>query len=48
MTNGVQNITISALGKTEALFLAKIGTRPTFSIEDARYTYRAHFISWIF
>jgi hypothetical protein len=45
----MQNITKSALGKTEELFLAKIGIRPTFScIEDMRYMYRAHFIFWIF
>ena len=36
MTNGVQNITRSPLGRTEARFLARIGIRPTFSIEDAR------------
>ena len=36
MTNGMHNITKSALGKAEARFIAKIGTRPTFSIEDAR------------
>jgi len=36
MTNGVQNITKGALGRMEARFLAKIGIRPTFSINDAR------------
>ncbi|OGW40123.1 MAG: hypothetical protein A2Y97_07175 [Nitrospirae bacterium RBG_13_39_12] len=36
MTNGVQNITRSPLGRMEARFLAKIGIRPTFSIQDAR------------
>lgn len=32
----MQNITRSPLGRTEARFLARIGIRPTFSIEDAR------------
>ncbi len=36
MTNGMQNITKSPLGRTEAQFLARIGIHPTFSIEDAR------------
>jgi len=36
MTNGMQNITRSPLGRMEARFLAKIGTRPTFAIADAR------------
>src|SRR4030043_1568596 len=36
MTNGVQNITRSPLGRMEARFLAKIGIRPMFSIRDAR------------
>lgn len=36
MTNDVQNITKGALGRMEAQFLAKIGIRPTFSINDAR------------
>src|SRR3990172_3351545 len=36
MTNGVQNITRSPLGKMEERFLAKVGIRPTFSIQDAR------------
>ena len=36
MTNGVQNITRDSLGRKEARFLAKIGTRATFSIDDAR------------
>lgn len=36
MTNGIQNITRSPLGRTEARFLAKIGVLPTFSIADAR------------
>ena len=36
MTNVVQNITRSPLGRKEARFLAKTGTRPTFSIADAR------------
>lgn len=36
MTNGAQNITRSPLGRMEARFLAKIGIRPTFSIQDAR------------
>lgn len=36
MTNGMQNITKSPLGRIEAQFIAKIGVRPTFSIEDAR------------
>lgn len=36
MTNGAQDITRSPLGRMEARFLAKIGVRPTFSIEDAR------------
>lgn len=36
MTNDMQNITRSPLGRTEAQFLARIGIRPTFSIEDAR------------
>lgn len=36
MTNGMQNITRSPLGRVEARFLARIGIRPTFSIEDAR------------
>jgi hypothetical protein len=31
MTNGMQNITKSPLGRLEAQFLAKIGVRPTFS-----------------
>ncbi|TAN41171.1 MAG: hypothetical protein EPN22_15660 [Nitrospirae bacterium] len=37
MTNGMQNITRSPLGKSEARFLAKMGTHPTFSIEEARH-----------
>jgi len=36
MTNGVQNVTRSPLGRMEARFLAKMGTRATFSTEDAR------------
>jgi predicted transcriptional regulator of viral defense system len=36
MSNGAQNITRSPLGRTEARFLARIGIRPTFSIDDAR------------
>src|SRR4030065_928543 len=36
MTNGVQNITRSPLGRMEARFLAKVGVRPTFSLQDAR------------
>jgi len=36
MTNGVQDITRSPLGRKEAQFLAKIGIRRTFSMGDAR------------
>jgi predicted transcriptional regulator of viral defense system len=36
MTNGAQDITRSPLGRMEARFLAKMGVRPTFSIQDAR------------
>ncbi len=36
MTQGNQNITREPLGRIEARFLAKMGTRFTFSIEDAR------------
>lgn len=36
MTNDMQYITRSSLGRTEAQFLAKIGMHPTFSIADAR------------
>ena len=36
MTNNTHNITRSALGRKEAQLLAKIGSQPTFSIEDAR------------
>ena len=36
MTQGNQNITREPLGRIEARFLAKMGTRPTFSTEDAR------------
>ena len=36
MTKVSQNITRSPLGKTEARLLAKMGTRLTFSIEEAR------------
>ena len=36
MTKVTQNITRSPLGRTEARFLAKMGTRLTFSIEEAR------------
>jgi predicted transcriptional regulator of viral defense system len=36
MTNGVHNITRSPLGRIEARFLARVGIRPTFSIQDAR------------
>lgn len=36
MTNGVQNVTRSPLGRAEARFLAKVGSRPTFSIANAR------------
>ena len=34
--NGAQNITRSPLGRSEARFLAKIGTRSTFTIVIAR------------
>lgn len=40
MTNDIQNITRSPLGRTEARFLAKIGTHQTFSIADARRVLR--------
>lgn len=36
MTTGMQNITRSPLGRMEARFLAKIGTRPTFTTADTR------------
>ena len=36
MTKVTQNITRSPLGRNEARFLAKMGTRITFSIEEAR------------
>lgn len=36
MTKRMQNVTRSPLGRTEARFLAKMGTKPTFSSEDAR------------
>src|SRR4030042_1613575 len=36
MTKVSQNITRSPLGRTEARFLAKMGTRLTFSIEETR------------
>jgi predicted transcriptional regulator of viral defense system len=36
MTNSTRNITRSALGRTEARFLARIGARATFTIQDAR------------
>jgi len=36
MTNGMQNITRSPLGRLEARFLARIGIRPTFGMSDAR------------
>lgn len=36
MTIGMQNITRSPLGRLEARFLARIGTRPAFSIADVR------------
>ena len=38
MTNGAQNVTRSPLGRTEARFLAKVGSRATFSIAHARET----------
>jgi predicted transcriptional regulator of viral defense system len=37
MSIGVQNITRSPLGRTEARFLARMGIRPTFSIAEARH-----------
>jgi predicted transcriptional regulator of viral defense system len=37
MSNGIQNLTRSPLGRTEARFLARIGIRPTFSIDEARH-----------
>lgn len=36
MTNGARTITREPLGRTEARFLARMGTRPTFSTDDAR------------
>lgn len=36
MTKRNQDITRAPLGKIEARFLTKMGTRPTFSTEDAR------------
>ncbi len=36
MTIGDQNITREPLGKIETQFLTKVGTRPAFSIEEAR------------
>jgi predicted transcriptional regulator of viral defense system len=36
MTNGIQDITRSPLGRMEARFLAKIGAHPIFSIVEAR------------
>lgn len=36
MNNGAQNITRGSLGKREAAFLAYVGVRPTFTIQDAR------------
>lgn len=36
MTNGMQNITRSPLGRIEARFLARIGNHPTFNIAGAR------------
>lgn len=36
MTNGIQSITRSPLGRLEARFLARIGITPIFSIRDAR------------
>jgi len=36
MTNGIQNITRSPLGRKEARFIAKVGILPTFNIADAR------------
>ena len=36
MTNDIQNITRSPLGRKEAQFIAKIGILTTFSIADAR------------
>ena len=38
MTKDTQKITRGTLGRMEAQFLARIGLRPTFSIEDARRT----------
>lgn len=35
MTNGIQNITRSPLGRKEAQFIAQMGILPTFSIADA-------------
>lgn len=34
--NDFSNITRGQLGKMEAAFLAKVGTRPTFSLDFAR------------
>jgi predicted transcriptional regulator of viral defense system len=36
MINDIQNVTKEALGRTEARFLARVGVKPTFSIDDAR------------
>ncbi len=36
MINGAQNITRDPLGRVEVRFLAKVATKPTFSIEDTR------------
>lgn len=38
MTSNSQNITRGPLGRKEAQLLARIGIRPTFSIEDARHS----------
>ncbi len=36
MINDIQNITKESLGRIEARFLARVGAKPTFSIDDAR------------
>ena len=36
MTKGIQNITRSPLGRLEAQFISKVGSRSTFSSDDAR------------
>ena len=37
MINNTQNITRGPLGRLETRFLAKVGAKPIFSIDDARH-----------